>query len=200
MTSLTPPRVRSVLVSAVALLLLSGAVGCDAGADIESADAQPPAGERAVDVPPVPTLVTLQHIGDRLDATRRQRVKAKVTETVDSFFDGAYLGEFPRTDFGAGFSRFTRDAAADAQRDLDVMSSAALSDQVDSITATKRRVTVDVFAYQGHPRGATARFFLDFDTSGDLEASMRIRGELYLTKVKGRFMVFGYDIDQAEQR
>jgi hypothetical protein len=80
------------------------------------------------------------------------------------------------------------------------MTSAAIGDRIDSASATKRRVTVDVFAFEGHPRGATAHFFLDFDTQGELEASMRVRGDLYLTKVQGQWKVFGYDVDEAEQR
>ena len=29
---------------------------------------------------------------------------------------------------------------------------------------------------------------------------MRVRGDLYLSKVKGEWQVFGYDVDEAEQR
>jgi hypothetical protein len=200
MTSVTLPRARSALVSAVALVLLAGAAGCDSGDDIQSDEQGSSTSDRATDVPAVPTVVTLQHIGNRLDTERRARVKAKVTEAIDPFFDGAYLGEFPRSDFADAFATFTQGAATDAESDLDIMTSAAIADQIDSATATKRRVTLDVFAFQGHPRGATAHFFLDFDTTGTLEASMRVRGELYLTKVKGQWKVFGYDVDEAEQR
>ena len=55
-----------------------------------------------------------------------------------------------------------------------------------------------MFAVEGHPRGVTAHFVLEFDTSGDLEQSMRVRGDLYLAKDKGEWRVFGYDVDQAE--
>lgn len=199
MRSVTRPRARSALVSVVALVLFAGAAGCDSGDDIQG-DEEAPTSDRAPDVPAVATVTTLQHIGNRLDAEHRAKVKTRVTEAVDAFFDGAYLGAFPRSDYSAAFEGFTPGAAADAQADLDIMTSSAISDQIESATATKRRVTVDVLAFEGHPRGVTAHFFLDFDTTGDLEASMRVRGDLYLSKVKGEWQVFGYDVDEAEQR
>ena len=186
--------------SAVAVLALAlGAAGCDSGDDISGDEDAPRSGSsQATEAPEVATVLTLQHVGDSLDAAHREKVKDGVTPVVDSFFDGAYLGDFPRTDFSAGFASFTEGAAADAQRDLDVMSSASLSDRIETATATKRRVTLDVLAVEGHARGATAHFFLDFDTTGGLEESVRVRGELYLTKQDGEWSVFGYDVDEPE--
>jgi hypothetical protein len=185
--------------AAAVLALLAGAVGCDAGDDISGDEEAPQAGSsQATDTPEVATVLTLQHVGDRLDAAHREKVKDAVTPVVDSFFDGAYLGDFPRDDYAAAFSAFTQGAAADAQRDLDVLTSASLSDRIETATATKRRVTLDVLAVHGHARGATAHFFLDFDTTGDLEESLRVRGELYLTKTDGAWTVFGYDVDEPE--
>ena len=54
-----------------------------------------------------------------------------------------------------------------------------------------------MFAPDGHPRGVTANFVLDFDTTGDLEEHLRVHGALYLAKDKGEWKVFGYDVDQA---
>ena len=85
------------------------------------------------------------------------------------------------------------------QRDLDLLSNSGIADQIDSATATNRRVRLDVFAPDGHPRGVTAHFVLDFDTTGDLEESLRVRGDLYLAKDKGEWKIFGYDVDQAVQ-
>lgn len=183
----------------VVLALVVGLSGCDSGDDISGDEDRPrSAASQATETPEVATVLTLQHVGDSLDAGHREKVKDGVTPVVDSFFDGAYLGDFPRDDFSAGFASFTEGAAADAQRDLDVMTSASLSDRIQTATATKRRVTLDVLAVKGHARGATAHFFLDFDTTGDLEESLRVRGELYLTKQDGVWSVFGYDVDEPE--
>lgn len=199
MTSVTRPRARSVLVSGVVALLLAGAVGCDSGDDIgdstgDSSEASP--GSHGTDVPGVDTVITIEH-GEGIDAARQAKVLASVTAVVDPWFDEAFLGEFPRSDFSAAFAEFTKDAAADAQRDLDVLTSSGIADQIDSATATNRRVRLDVFAPDGHPRGVTANFVLDFDTTGDLEEQLRVHGALYLAKDKGEWKVFGYDVDQA---
>jgi hypothetical protein len=198
MTSVTLPRARSALVSGVVLAMLAGAVGCDSGDDLGGDDTGS-SSNHASDVPKVATVTTLQHVGKRLDAMHRERIKGRVTAAVDPWFDAAFLGEFPRDDYADAFAGFTRGAAEDAQRDLDLLSNAGIADQIESATATKRRVRVDVFAYQGHPKGATAHFVLDFTTEGELAESLQVRGDLYLTKVKGEWKIFGYDVGQAAQ-
>jgi hypothetical protein len=195
MTSVTRPRARSALVSGAALLLLAGAAGCDSGDDIRnSSDASP--GSHASEDPGVETVITIEH-GEGIDAARQAKVLDAITAVVDPWFDEAFLGDFPRSDFSPAFTAFTKDAAADAQRDLDIMSSSGIADEIDSATATNRRVRLDVFAPGGHPRGVTANFVLDFDTTGGLEQHLRVHGALYLAKDKGEWKVFGYDVDQA---
>ena len=196
MTSVTRPRARSALVSGVAVLLLAGAVGCDSGDDIGEQRTEASPGSHGSDVPGVDTVITIEH-GEGIDAARQAKVIAGVTAVIDPWFDEAFLGEFPRSDFSAAFAAFTKDAAADAQRDLDLLSSSGIADQIDSATATNRRVRLDVFAPDGHPRGVTANFVLDFDTTGDLEEQLRVHGALYLAKDKGEWKVFGYDVDEA---
>ena len=197
MTSVTRPRARSALVSGAAVLLLAGAVGCDSGDDIgDSSEAAAP-GSHGSDLPAgVDSVITIEH-GEGMDAARQAKVLAGVTGVIDPWFDEAFLGEFPRSDYSAAFSAFTKDAAADAQRDIDLLSSAGIADQIDTATATNRRVRLDVFAPDGHPRGVTANFVLDFDTTGDLEEQLRVHGALYLAKDKGEWKVFGYDVDEA---
>jgi hypothetical protein len=147
----------------------------------------------------VVTVTTLQKVGKQLDAVHRARVKAAVTAVVDPWFDGAFLGTFPRSNWSPAFAGFTQGAAADAEhRDLDLLTNAGIADQIQSATATRRRVRVNVFTFQGHPHGVTAHVVLDFTTKGDLEEALRVRGDLYLTKDKGEWKIFGYDVDQAE--
>ena len=196
MTLVTPSRLRAALAAAAVVL---AAVACDSGDDIQGERDQPGGStDSATDVPSVPTDITLQNVGRQLDAVHRERLKTNLASVLDPFFDEAYLGEFPREDYSAAYASFTRDAAQDAERDLDVLSSAPWADQIEGAVATKRRVRVDVFAVDGHPRGVTAHFVLEFDTEGELEQSVRVRGDLYLTKVKNEWKIFGYDVDQAE--
>ena len=197
MTSVTSSRARSALVTGVSLLLLAGAVGCDSGDDVGDKGSGSPS-SHATDAPDVATVTTLQKVGKQLDAVHRARVKAGATAVIDPWFDGAFLGDFPRASWGRAFSGFTKGAAADAQqRDLDLLTNAAIADQIDSASATRRRVRLNVFSFQGHPRGITAHFVLDFSTKGDLKEAMQVRGDLYLAKVKGEWKIFGYDVDQA---
>jgi hypothetical protein len=199
MTSVTRPRARPALVSGAVLLLLTGAVGCDSGDDLGGGNDKGSSSAHATDAPKVTTLTTLHAVGKTLDSAHRARVKAGVTEVIDPWFDGAFLGDFPRSDWSAAFTGFTKGAAADAQaRDLDLLTNAAIASQIDSATATRRRVRLNVFTYKGHPRGATAHFVLDFTTKGDLAEPMQLRGDLYLAKDKGEWKIFGYDVDQAE--
>lgn len=199
MRSVTPGRTRSVLVSAAAFLLVATAGACDAGEDIRGDRESPEApADGATETPSVTTATTLQNVGTRLDDGHRERLKAAITDVVDPWLDEAFLGDFPRADYAAAFARFTPGAAEDAQRDLDLLTNAAIADQIDSATATRRRVRADVFAVDGHPRGVTAHVVLEFETAGGLEQTMRVRGDLYLVKEKGTWSVFGYDVDQAE--
>jgi hypothetical protein len=146
----------------------------------------------------VETVITLHSAGKKLDASHRERVKTGVDEAIDAWIDGAFIGDFPRSDWSAAFTGFTKGAAEDAQgRDLDLLTNAGLGDQIDSATAIRRRVRLNVFAAEGHPRGATAHVVLEFATTGEVAESMSVRGDLYLFKEKGQWRIFGYDVDEA---
>jgi hypothetical protein len=197
MMSVTRPGGRSALVSAVAVLLLVGAAGCDSGDDVGGAPhASSPS--HAADVPAVATQTTIER-GEGMNAAHQAKVIDGVNAVIDPWFDKAFLGDFPRNDFGAAFAGFSEGAAQDAQLDLDLLSNSGISDRIQSATATNRRVRLDVFAPQGRPRGVTANFVLDFTTKGDLAESLRVHGALYIAKDKGEWKVFGYDVDQAVQ-
>jgi hypothetical protein len=201
MTCVTRPRARSALVSGVVSVLLAGTgiglAGCDSGDDIgDHKDGS--SSSHGKDEAPVETVTTLHSTGEKLNEAHRSRVKAGVNAVIDAWFEGAFLGDFPRSDWSSAFAGFTKDAAADAQgRDLDLLTNAGIADQIDSATATRRRVRLNVFSYRGHPRGATAHFVLDFTTKGGLEQTLQLRGDLYLSKNKGVWKIFGYDVDQA---
>jgi hypothetical protein len=199
MTSVTRARARSALVSGVAVLLFAGSAGCDSGDDLGT-PAPGTSASPAAAPPPVTTVTTLQGLGKRLGPDERAQVKSAVTALVDPWLDGAYLGDFPRSDWSTAFRGFTSEAAGTAQhRDRALLTNAGIADRIDSATATRRRVRVNLFAYHGHPEGATAHVVLEFDTTGELQESLRVRGDLYLAKDQGKWKVFGYDIDQAEQ-
>jgi hypothetical protein len=188
---------RATAASLAALVLAVAAAGCDSGDDLEGNHEGAPS-DRGTDAPEVSTLTTLQNVGKRIDPDHRTRVKEGITAVIDPWFEGAFLGDFPRSGYTDAFVGFSEGAAVDAERDLDLLSNQSIGDQIDTATATRRRVRLDVFAPEGHPRGVTAHFVLDFTTTGDIEESLQVRGDLYLAKDKGEWKIFGYDIDQAE--
>jgi hypothetical protein len=202
MTSVTRSPARCALVSAVAAVVLMGAAGCDHGDDIGSngkGGGGGPSSSHGEDSSPVTTMTTMHFAGKKLDAAHRERVKSGVNDAIDPWFDGAFLGDFPRSDWAAAFTGFTKGAAADAEgRDLELLSNASIADQIDSATAIRRRVRLNVFAAQGHPRGATAHFVLEFETKGEVAGSTSVRGDLYLFKEQGQWRIFGYDVDQGQ--
>jgi hypothetical protein len=197
MSSVTfaPRRLAAVL---AALALASAVTGCSGD---DEAPAEPKAsspGSTAADPAPVVTETTLRNVGGGFGAAQREKLKAAVNGVVDPWFDNAYLGAFPRTDYAAAFAGFSKGAAQDAAgRDLALLSNQAIGDQIESATATKRRVKLEVFARDGHAHGATAYVTLDFDTAGALAESRRVRGKLYLVNEKGTWQVFGYDVNEA---
>lgn len=194
MRSVTLAPARCALAAALTAVVLTGAAACDPGDDIGSQAS--PGSSRAPEAEPVATIITIER-PEGIDPAHRTKVVDGVGPVVDSWFDGAFLGDFPRSDYSAAFTGFTPGAAADARRDAELMTNAGISGRIDSAQATNRRVRLRVFAPNGRPRGVTAYFVLDFDTSGDLEERMRVHGALYLAKDKGEWKVFGYDVDEA---
>ncbi|UDY24696.1 hypothetical protein [Nocardioides sp. Kera G14] len=144
------------------------------------------------------TQVTVAAVTGKLDQAGRDKLSAAVTTVVDTYLDAAYLGDFPRADFGGAFAAFTDGAKAKAQGDLDLLTSSALSDQIDHAEATARRVSLDVLSPKNVPSGVTARWSLTFETTGSLTSTQQVRGSLALTPDdSGSWKVFGYTVEHG---
>lgn len=182
--------VLAVVVTAVAFV-----GGCSDDDPSPGADSEPGgSSEAATDERPLTTTVTVGRVVGTVRDQEKQLMKDEVGALVDGFFEGAYLGEFPRTSFDDAYSAFTDGAREDAQRDAALLSNADLSGQIETATGTKRRVALDVLAVKGKVKGVTARFTLQFDTTGDLEQTGKVKGYLLLDHQNGTWRVFGYDI------
>ncbi|MXG91722.1 hypothetical protein [Nocardioides flavescens] len=189
---------RAVVTGAVLLTVV--ATGCSGDDEPDrpgGGDASTGAASGSDTTAPVETVVTLGNLGKGVGDAKRERIKTSLVAALDPWFDGAWLGEFPRSDYAPAFAAFTPGAARDAQRDLALLSNQAISDRIDTATATRRKVRLDVFSHDGHPRGGTVQFLLDFDTTGTLAESRRVTGRLYVTRSEGQWQVFGYDVDEA---
>ena len=199
MTGLVRRVRRAAAGGAAVAVVLAGAVACS-GDDEDGPDASKP-GSSASDPEQEPINTTVDGISGRLDDERRTEVQEGVSQTVDAWFEGAFLGDFPREDYSAAFDGFTKGARKDAMAQLDLLSNKEIDGQIDNAVAGNRRVRLEVLAPKGEPQGVTAHFVLDFFTYGELEEHRRVRGSLYLTPEKGgEWQVFGYDVLGATAR
>ena len=141
------------------------------------------------------TRVSLERVPGRLPAEVRKRVQRQVGDVVDRWFDAAYVrGRYPRNDFHDAFPGFTVSARAQAHHDKALMTNQPLAKRIDGVRATQRLVWIDVLPAGGRAAGATARFRLEFTTTGDVKKSVAVRGRLFLTPGPDGWKVFGYDV------
>jgi hypothetical protein len=189
--------------AAVALTLLSmlGATACtaDGHSPADPASSGSP-GARAVRE--VATKATIGTVTGRLTHAKRGAVRKQIAAAVDRWLDAAYIaGDYPRAGFADAFPGFTRGAESDARKDIGLMSNAAIGKKIDGVEARHRRLRIDVLAVRKHAVGVTARFLLDFDTTGKLKESERVQGRLYMTRRHGGgWQVFGYDVSRGIRR
>ena len=184
---LSPATTRATAV-ALAVVLSSGLAGCSGDDDKQE---KPSA---AASPSPVTTQTSVAALTGRLTPDAQEQLTAAVTKVVDDWFDAAFLGDFPRSDYAPAFGAFTDGAATKARQHLDLLTGAAIADRIDHAEATARTVGLDVLAVKGKPVGVTATVDLAFATTGTLAGPQRVTGTLDLTPVDGQWRVFGFDI------
>lgn len=185
------------LVAALVVGLVVALTGCSGDDKDEPGDGGAGSGSSAE--PGIDTRVEVGEVAGKLPKKAARTVAADVSAVVDRWLDGAYVaGDYPRSDFGDAFRGFSKGAAALAARQPGLMSNKAIGDDVDGVTATRRVVRVDLLAPRGKPAGATAHINLVIEITGDVERTDQVRGRLVLTKGKGGWQVFGFDIERGE--
>ena len=184
---------------AALMLLLVGAVACTDDGD-SSPESQDEPGSTASDPADEAIHTTVEGVIGKLARDRRADLKAGVNAAVDGWFEGAFLGDFPRADYAPAFDGFTEGAREDALGDLALLSNKEIEARIENAEAGNRRVRLEVLAPRGEPQGVTAHFVLDFFTYGELEDHRRVRGSLYLTPQEGTWRIFGYDVIGAQNR
>ncbi len=191
-----PGRAARGALSAATAAVVVAALGACSGGGSEP----PEQGDRPSQAAPatIPTRATIGYLTGRLGEERRKQLKRRVTRTVDRWIDAAYVGgDYPRSDFSDAYATFTKDAAAFAERDKARMSNTRVGNRVESVTATTRRLRIDVLAHKGTAAGVTARFALVLDLEGEVRRTDRIAGSLLLTYVGKKWRVFGYDVKRG---
>lgn len=144
---------------------------------------------------PEPTRVGIHRVHGRLPVARRKAVRKQVGAVVDRWWEAAYLGgTYPRSSFPSAFPGFTDAAEERARADKALLTNQVAGPRIDSVTARKRRVTLDILATGRQARAVTAQFILTFDTAGSRTGTTAVRGRLFLTRKRGAWRVFGYDV------
>jgi hypothetical protein len=194
---------------AAALVTLALAAGGCGGSDSSSPQGAPTSpGASVTDggSPPMATQVSLGEVAGTIRKPFRKTFKKheKALETavrtaVDGWFDGAFVGvSYPADSFPQAFDTFTGPAAADARRQKTLMTNWKWRKEIDGVTVTQRKVTLDVLAPKGHPAGVTARVRLKFTTTGDKKKKVTVTGRLFLTRdPQGDWQIFGYDVSKG---
>ena len=195
--TMSTPRRRVAALVAPLLVLASASTSCSGGDDSSQPSATPSSSASSTrSAPPeVTTQISLERVPGKLPADVRRRVQRQVGDVVDRWFDAAYVGgRYPRTDFHDAFPGFTVSARAQAHHDKALMTNQPLGKRIDGVRATQRLVWIDVLPAGGRAAGATARFRLEFTTTGKKHTSVAVRGRLFLTPGPDGWKVFGYDV------
>jgi len=185
--------------TAAALLALALAAGACSGDDGGDKAAVPPTTETtAQPAPEVEVQSRVVTVAGKLPTRKRRVVARDVGSVVDLWFEAAYLGgDYPRTQFGDSWPGFTGGAQKLARQRKRLTSNYLLGDTIDGVTPVRKVVRVDVFSPDKRPAGATARFRLVYDTTGDSARRVKVNGRLVLTRANGRWKVFGFDIARS---
>ncbi|KRF15339.1 hypothetical protein ASG90_11535 [Nocardioides sp. Soil797] len=180
------------LVALMVVLVLASCSGDDRG-DEKAPESGPDATGTTVTMKSSAGKVT-----GKLKAKVRKRVVARVAQRVDRWFDAAWLdADLPRTRIRHAWPGFTKGLAARARKDKADTTNVRLAPRIDGVAPVRKRVKVDILAVKGRAVGSTARFLLVFDTSGDVERRVRVRGQLSLSPGGSGWKVFGYDVRRS---
>jgi len=205
----TPPvakprvrRPRSAVVLTISLLLLAlvGA-GCSGGGGDGGGDDDGRGGGGDRSGREVRLDARVAKVAGVLGKPRREKVAREAGAVVDRWFEAAYLGgDYPRSSFKDSWPGFTRDTRRQAVSDKRLTSNAGIGPKTESVVARRKQVLVDVLAWKGKQRAATARFTLVFDATVKRTARHKVTGRAVLVlDRKGRWRVVGYDVSRSHR-
>jgi hypothetical protein len=149
---------------------------------------------------PVPTQTRIHRVHGRLPDARRKVVRRQVGAVVDRWWDASYLGgAYPRSSVPDAFPGFTAAAQRRARHDKALLTNQALGPRIDAVTPRRREVALDILATDKQARAVTAHFVLRFDTAGPKDVTTTVRGRLFLTRQRGAWRIFGYDVAKGSR-
>jgi hypothetical protein len=200
------PRRTTLAAALVALALAAGGCGGSDSSSPQGAPTSPGASATEGGSPPMATQVSLGKVSGTVRKPFRKAFKkhrdaleTAVRTAVDGWIDGGFVGVgYPADGFPQAFDTFTSQAAADAQRQKALMTNWKWRKDIDGVTPTQRKVTLDVLAPKGRAAGVTARVRLKFTTTGEKKKKVTVTGRLFLARnPQGSWQIFGYDVSKG---
>lgn len=147
--------------------------------------------------PNAPVTVTIRQLGRGVPRNSRSDLRAAIGRPINAWVHAGFAaGRYPRAGFLEAFGSWTQDAARLARSDRNVTTNAVLGPHVFDVSVTRAQARLFVFAAAGATGGATARVDLrlrESRTNGP-ERVVRVTGDLYLTRHRSRWLIFGYDL------
>ena len=187
-------------------LAAGGCGGGDSSSPQGGPESSPVASATGGGSPPMATQVSLGKVSGTVRkhfrkqfAKHRGALETQVRTAVDGWFDGAFVAvHYPANTFPHAFDTFTSRAAADARGQQQLMTNRTWGKDIDGVTVTQRKVTLDVLAPKGRPAGVTARVRLRFVTTGEKKKKVTVTGRLFLARnPQGNWQIFGYDVSKG---
>ena len=193
--------VRRIAPALTALVLLVAATGCTGSSKKSDGGSDQPSQASTTAPLSAPFEVQVTHVAGELSAPRRRHLVAGVRHTLAQYVAGAFLGgDYPRSDFRAAFSSFTRGTRSDARHDQVLLTNRSLGATTSSVRATRRAAYLSVLAPKEHVAGVTAAVDLMFrvDRGDKVAQRVRLTGRLLMTRRDdGRWAIFGYELNRS---
>ena len=194
------------------IALTLGLAGCTGDGDDEQSSTPLPSGsgDAGTELPQAgPVQVRVKTVWGRWpDKGTKQsdQLAKRAGSAVTQWMDKAFVDlDYPTpagagdAEVGAAFATFTSGAADQARRQVDLTTNIpAGRDLVDAV-ATRRVVRLIGYAPRGTAVGATAavELVLVGATDDGKQTETAVTGELYLTRAKAGWRVFGYDLQRS---
>ena len=199
-------RVRRLLAGLACAALMALASACTGGQQAAPAPSPTPlpgqpTGTTATLRPrPAPLQIRVTKVHGKLSRQARKTLAHVAGRAVATYFRNAYLGHYPRSDFGNAFASFSSGAAHKARHDRDLLTNASLGADTVAVVPRKQVAYLSVLA-PGHVAvGITANVHLKLLVQHAHAPNQQVivKGRLLLTRRKsGGWQIFGYDLSRS---
>lgn len=199
-------RTRQLLAGLGCAALMALATSCTGGPQAAPAPSpsplpgQPTGTAATLSPRPAPLEVRVTRVHGKLSRPARKTLAHTAGRAVATYFKNAFLGDYPRSDFGNAFDSFSSGAAHKARHDRDLLTNAGLGADTVAVVPRKQAAYLSVLA-PGHVAvGITANVHLRLlvQHANAPDQQVTVKGRLLLTRRNsGGWQIFGYDLSRS---